>query len=625
MRKNSQINISTLLKRFSIEEIEKQLIYNYIIVNNLDYTQSAFLVEYFNNYIASESLSKSIEELNHYSFEDITNDMELLIPVKDRKTNGAFFTPSYIVDYIIETVNPQYNNKVIDLSCGSGAFILGLLKYYVSNHKKTVIQCIKDNIYGVDILDYNIKRCKLLIVLFGLIHNEIVVEEDINIHVADSLKKKWEMKFDVVVGNPPYVKFQDLDENVRDYLLNNWETTKLGTYNLYFAFFELGLKVLKENGKLGYITPNNYFTSLSGEYLRAFFQSKKCVYKIIDFSCTKVFDVQTYTAITFLNKKYNEGIEYDKIEEGEKTATFLKNIKTTVNLYSDLSIKKWRLLCDEERKNIYAIENSGDTLNSLFNICVGIATLKDDAYTFIPLKEKNGLYYVIENGVEYTIEIKATRPLVKISEMKCQKDIENNQKRIIFPYRIGKDNKPLLIDETEFEKKFPKCYEYLLTKKNILENRGKGNHVYKPFYAYGRTQTLNKKGVKILTPTFSQYPRFLIDNHSEGLFTNGYGIYPDKQRNASLFSLNPIAQEENFDVVQKILNSSIMDYYVKKTSVSIEGGYPCYQKNFIERFTIPNLTNDEICLLRTMDSLNDIDCFLMRKYQIKFPIPKRSS
>ena len=625
MRKNSQINISTLLKRFSIEEIEKQLIYNYIIVNNLDYTQSAFLVEYFNNYIASESLSKSIEELNHYSFEDITNDMELLIPVKDRKTNGAFFTPSYIVDYIIETVNPQYNNKVIDLSCGSGAFILGLLKYYVSNHKKTVIQCIKDNIYGVDILDYNIKRCKLLIVLFGLIHNEIVVEKDINIHVADSLKKKWEMKFDVVVGNPPYVKFQDLDENVRDYLLNNWETTKLGTYNLYFAFFELGLKVLKENGKLGYITPNNYFTSLSGEYLRAFFQSKKCVYKIIDFSCTKVFDVQTYTAITFLNKKYNEGIEYDKIEEGEKTATFLKNIKTTVNLYSDLSIKKWRLLCDEERKNIYAIENSGDTLNSLFNICVGIATLKDDAYTFIPLKEKNGLYYVIENGVEYTIEIKATRPLVKISEMKCQKDIENNQKRIIFPYRIGKDNKPLLIDETEFEKKFPKCYEYLLTKKNILENRGKGNHVYKPFYAYGRTQTLNKKGVKILTPTFSQYPRFLIDNHSEGLFTNGYGIYPDKQRNASLFSLNPIAQEENFDVVQKILNSSIMDYYVKKTSVSIEGGYPCYQKNFIERFTIPNLTNDEICLLRTMDSLNDIDCFLMRKYQIKFPIPKRSS
>lgn len=73
MRKNSQINISTLLKRFSIEEIEKQLIYNYIIVNNLDYTQSAFLVEYFNNYIASESLSKSIEELNLTMYSVVEN------------------------------------------------------------------------------------------------------------------------------------------------------------------------------------------------------------------------------------------------------------------------------------------------------------------------------------------------------------------------------------------------------------------------------------------------------------------------------------------------------------------------------------------------------------------------
>lgn len=63
MRKNSQINISTLLKRFSIEEIEKQLIYNYIIVNNLDYTQSAFLVEYFNNYIASEHYLKVLKNL----------------------------------------------------------------------------------------------------------------------------------------------------------------------------------------------------------------------------------------------------------------------------------------------------------------------------------------------------------------------------------------------------------------------------------------------------------------------------------------------------------------------------------------------------------------------------------
>jgi len=72
----------------------------------------------------------------------------------------------------------------------------------------------------------------------------------------------------IVVGNPPYVKFQDLTDVNRIYLQKHWTTVEGGTFNLYFAFFELGYKLLKVNGKLGYITPNNYFTSLSGEALR---------------------------------------------------------------------------------------------------------------------------------------------------------------------------------------------------------------------------------------------------------------------------------------------------------------------------------------------------------------------
>lgn len=64
-----------------------------------------------------------------------------------------------------------------------------------------------------------------------------------------------------------------------------------------------------------------------------------------------------------------------------------------------------------------------------------------------------------------------------------------------------------------------------------------------------------------------------------------------------------------------------MHYYVKKTSVSIDGGYPCYQKNFIERFTIPHLSEGEIIFLRNADSRKTIDTFLMKKYQINIPDP----
>jgi hypothetical protein len=67
-----------------------------------------------------------------------------------------------------------------------------------------------------------------------------------------------------------------------------------------------------------------------------------------------------------------------------------------------------------------------------------------------------------------------------------------------------------------------------------------------------------------------------------------------------------------------------MDYYVTKTSVAIEGGYPCYQKNFIEKFTIPELTEDEIELIRSLKDPVEIDEFLIGKYQLTIYLPNLS-
>ena len=78
---------------------------------------------------------------------------------------------------------------------------------------------------------------------------------------------------------------------------------------------------------------------------------------------------------------------------------------------------------------------------------------------------------------------------------------------------------------------------------------------------------------------------------------------------------------ENIDVVQKVLNSYLMHYYVSKTSVSIQGGYPCYQKNFIENFTIPQFSNEEIRVLKSLNDKQEIDEFLIKKYQVNLSTP----
>ena len=179
--------------------------------------------------------------------------------------------------------------------------------------------------------------------------------------------------------------------------------------------------------------------------------------------------------------------------------------------------------------------------------------------------------------------------------------------------------------EDEFIAKYPKCYEFLLSEKEKLEGRGKGKKVFSPFYVWGRTQGITRFGKKILNPTFSKHPRFLFVPEEDAYYTNGYGIYFDRDHSnkTTLFedSTHEMSKEENILVVQKILNSIVMDYYVSNTSVSIQGGFPCYQKNFIEKFTIPNFTKKEIQILNSLNDKMEIDEFLIDKYQVKIQLP----
>ena len=114
----------------------------------------------------------------------------------------------------------------------------------------------------------------------------------------------------------------------------------------------------------------------------------------------------------------------------------------------------------------------------------------------------------------------------------------------------------------------------------------------------------------------------------EAYFTNGYGIYfrSPAAKDSKSFSGNLLSRVENIDVVQKILNSTIMDYYVRKTSVSIEGGYPCYQKNFIAKFTIPEFSEAEIEQLRALNEAAEINNYLLEEYIYGFAaLNKRST
>lgn len=616
--------LSDLTKNNKMEVIEKHLVYSFIKNNHLAYQKSAILNAFFSNFSLKSKVFSTIKSLELKEIKTLENYLELLIPKKDRKLNGAFFTPNYVIDFIIGEVAPQENEKCLDPSCGCGAFLIGLVDYFKNKFQKSVRAIVQENIFGADILAYNIERTKIILSIYGLLNGEIIEESDFNLYHQDSLKGNWKRQFEVIVGNPPYVKYQDLLEENRQDLIHNWQTIKNGTFNLYFAFFELGYQLLTPQGRLGYITPNNYFTSLAGLSLRKFFMSSKCVCRIVDFRHKKVFDAQTYTAITFLDKKQNDTILYDKIKDSQATDDFLVTANGSHNYVAELQVKKWRLLKTDEQINIKQIETIGTPLKKLFNIAVGIATLKDEVFFVDGASEQNHLLTKTTEKGTFFIEKAVTKPVYKISKFKSQAAVAANTLRIITPYYEG-TSKP--IAEAEFKENFPHCYAYLLTEKEKLQSRDKGKKVFKPFFEWGRTQGITRRGKKILNPTFSKHPRFLLVEEEDAYYTNGYGIYFYKNQSGNLFesSIHPFAKEANRDLVQKVLNSIVMDYYITKTSVSIQGGYPCYQKNFIEKFTIPEFTDQELSTLRNLSDKGEIDSFLVEKYNVVIQTPNLAS
>jgi type I restriction-modification system DNA methylase subunit len=102
--------------------------------------------------------------------------------------------------------------------------------------------------------------------------------------------------FDIVIGNPPYVEFKTLDEQVKK-SLSDYKTTK-GKYDLYIPFIEQGLKLTTEKAILIYICPTRFMKRDYGTSLRDYIKKYSKLVQLVDFTDHQVFDnAITYTGV----------------------------------------------------------------------------------------------------------------------------------------------------------------------------------------------------------------------------------------------------------------------------------------------------------------------------------------
>jgi hypothetical protein len=595
------------------KDVDRLIISAFLKINKLNPKKNELLKAYSIGRVKKEEYTSLIEfvsvissETKEFGFEELIELFEFVVSPADRIINGAIYTPQKIRIFIvseafmkIKSINDSI--KIADIAMGCGGFLFNASIQLKKRTGKTYSEIFRNNIFGLDIQEYSVNRTKLLLSLLALQSGEDEEEFQFNLFQGDSLDFDWTTKirdfngFSIILGNPPYVCARNLDIETKE-KLKNWEVCKSGNSDLYIPFFQIAIENLADNGILGFITMNSFFKSLNGRALRDYFQRKELTISIIDFGSEQIFKSKnTYTCICFIENRNQNFISYIQTE-----SKYLKGEQSFKKInYGILDAKKgWNL---KDNKTISKIESTGIPFGELYQTRHGIATLKNDIYIFRPVDEDKNYFY-LQNGSSYKIEKEICKDIVNSNKLSREVSLNNLKEKVIFPY--DQQEKPKLLDEKLIKENFPEAYKYLQNKRKILAERDKGKGDYENWFAFGRTQSLEKIKNKMFFPKYSdRTPNFIINSDDDLLFYNGLAVVG--------------SSETEMKIIRKIMESNIFWYYIKTTSKPYSSGYYSLNGNYIKNFGVCELTDKEKKFLIKETDQNILNDFFEDKYEIK--------
>ncbi|GAB4461934.1 MAG: Eco57I restriction-modification methylase domain-containing protein [Armatimonadaceae bacterium] len=585
-----------------------------------------------------------------------TADVQQKIEV--RKAGGVYYTPDYIVRYIVEnTVGKQIAGKTpdeintmrfADIACGSGSFLLGVYdellryhtKYYNDNPAEArKAKCERDdetggyrltlwqkreillnNLWGVDIDPQAVEVAQLSLYLKllesetlgstkdqltlggailptlteNIVCGNALVEWDIfgdgemnrkvnplDFRTAFTKLFRGNGGFDAIVGNPPYIRIQTMQETLPEtipYYKHKYTAAQKGNYDIYVLFIERALQLLHATGCLGYIVPHKFFNAQYGVGIRQRIASGKHLSKVVHFGDEQIFEgATTYTCLLFLTKGESSSLEFQQVDNLKLWERDL--VGTSGNIKSDeVTPEIWNFQLGAENDLFSRLRNAPLTLEKVTNrIFQGLKTSADKIYILDYVKSHGELtlVYSPQTQKEHLIESALLHPLIKGGDAKAY-CLASTNRRILFPYEKHQD-KAVLIPAEKFAENHPKAWEYLLENRDYLENRESGKMKNEQWYSYGRTQALDVMPLpKIFTPDFAPTSSFAYDETGERFFTGGaaggYGILPTD-------GFTPL-------YLLTVLNSRLLEWYLQRFATTFRGGWFSYETRFIRHLPV---------------------------------------
>jgi hypothetical protein len=603
------VNILGHIFEHSLNEIEvitAQLAGN--IVNKKKSKRKKDGVFYTPKYITKYIVDATVGELcRNKKIEFNINEEEYAKDRKNRKKETLKSLASRLKSYR----NWLLTITICDPACGSGAFLNQALEFLILEHRyvdelqaqllgeSIVFQdvashILEKNLYGTDINEESVEIAKLSLWLRTAQRGRKLTSLNNNIKCGNSLINDtdvaldssfcWQDEFpqvfanggfDVVIGNPPYLRVQGLRDNfeIETVFYEKNYLSATGRFDIYVLFLEKAFSLINDKGCVSFILPHKFMTNEFGSGIRKFLIENKAIKSIVHFGDEMVFDdASVYTCIIGLSK-LNELIQFKKV----LPAAIESGINFEKISLNKLGSGKWSFHSGDTASIFKKIGKQPKTAKDIFlNISQGVVSVGDKIFIMKGRVVGNKfLGYSEKAGREVEVEAAIMKPILLGDDVKLYSPF-SPQYYIIYPhYTNGEKTVPY--DEEEMFVKFPLAYNYFLPYKDELIKK-KIKYKTNPtcWYSLHRSREISLfEQQKIVTPETSYGCNMSLD--FEGYY-----------HNTQVYSLvsNP---EYGYDnrVLLAILNSSLFWFFLKNTGNILRGGFFRFKTKAIEQFPLP--------------------------------------
>jgi len=423
--------------------------------------------------------------------------------------------------------------------------------------------------------------------------------------------------FDVVIGNPPYVRKQGLVESYPEmcaFYEKNYQSAT-ANYDIYALFMERSFDLIGQTGVVSYILPHKFLVTDFGVGIRKFFKEKTAVKSILHFGSEMVFaDASTYTCIINLDKTKKDKVHFKKINPLEISNPF----DWDYMLYENLNQSNWDLQSQKVFDLIDTLKQQPYTVDDIFDrIFQGIASGGDKFYTIELIEDKGntGLFYSDMLNEIFEIEFGILKAFVKGNQISKYENIKNSL-FTVFPYKID-ENRAIPLNFKEIESKFPLAKSYFKKNEIFLRKREKGRFDNpQEWFLFSRNQGISGvESPKIMTQEISKGCNMTYDENGE--FYHPTTIYS-------------FVKNEHFKVNDKfylgVLNSKVLWFFLKNTGTELRGGYFRFKTNYLKPFPLPEIPENPNFVIDKVNSilalnkeLQSVSAKFHRSLQREFP------